>query len=63
MYVFYSLEEIKSMALFNWIDFSTFTQFESVILVLLVNIFYILLLSFVFSIVYKVVNRILNAIF
>lgn len=63
MYLFYNLEQIKTFSIFSNIDFSTFTEFENIMLLLGVNIFYLLFLSFCFTIIYKLVNRILNAIF
>lgn len=63
MYFFYTLEEIKAFSIFSNVDFSLFSEFENIMLLLGVNIFYLLFLAFCFSIIYKVVNRILNVIF
>lgn len=63
MYIFYNLEQIESFKIFSSIDFSTFTPFENVMVVLGVNIFYLLFIAFSIIIIYKTVNRIYNAIF
>ena len=63
MYLFYTLEQIKTFSIFSSIDFNTFSPFENVMVVLGVNIFYLLFLGFCIMIIYKTFNRIYNAIF
>lgn len=63
MYIFYSLDQIESFKIFSSIDFSTFSPFENVMVLLGVNIFYLLFIGFSISIIYKVVMRVYNAIF
>ena len=47
MYLFYTLEQIKSFVIFSGFDLNSLSGFESCVLVLLVNIFYLLFLSFI----------------
>ena len=63
MYVFYNLEQIENFKIFSSIDFSTFSPFENVMVLLGVNIFYLLFIAFSIIIIYKTVTRIYNAIF
>lgn len=63
MYIFYDLEQIATFKIFSNIDFSTFSPFENIMVVLGVNIFYLLFIAFSISIIYKTVTRIYNAIF
>lgn len=63
MYLFYNLEQIKSFSVFSGFDFSGFSPFQDICLLLGANIFYLLFLSFVFTIIYKLINRVLNCIF
>lgn len=63
MYLFYDLETIKQFSIFSQFDFSTFTDFQNLVLLLGVNLFYISFLSFVFTIIYKTFNRLINILF
>lgn len=63
MYIFYTLEDIKNFIIFNQFDLTNLSSFENCVLVLLVNIFYLLFLYFCFSLIYKIVSRLYNAIF
>lgn len=63
MYIFYNLEQIQTFSIFSSFDFATFSPFESIMIVLGVNIFYLLFIAFSITIIYKTVIRIYNAIF
>lgn len=63
MYIFYDLEQIESFKIFSSFDFSTFSPFENIMVILGVNIFYLLFIGFSIFIIYKTVMRIYNAIF
>lgn len=63
MYIFYDLEQIETFKIFSAFDFSTFSPFENIMVILGVNIFYLLFIGFSIFIIYKTVMRIYNAIF
>lgn len=63
MYIFYTLDQIENFSIFSSFDFNSFTAFESIMIVLGVNIFYLLFLGFSITIIYKTVSRLYNAIF
>lgn len=63
MYIFYNLEQIQNFKIFAQYDFSLFTPFENIMILLGVNIFYLLFIGFCIFIIYKTVMRLYNAIF
>ena len=63
MYIFYTLEQIENFSIFSSFDFSSLTDFESMMILLSVNVFYLLFLGFSITIIYKTVSRLYNAIF
>ena len=63
MYIFYNLEQISHFSIFSSYDFNSFTAFESIMILLGVNIFYLMFLAFSITIIYKTVSRLYNAIF
>lgn len=63
MYLFYSFEQIKSFACFVWVDFESFSYFQSVAFTLGVNLYFLIFLIFILNISYKIINRLLNIIF
>lgn len=63
MYFFYSLERIQEMAIFNFFDFSAFTDFQNIVILLGVNIFNLLFMGFSITVLYKSLNRVINIFF
>lgn len=63
MYLFYTYEQIKLFSCFSWIDFTTLTTFEELLITIVVNLYFLGLLAFILSFAYKLFNRIWNYIF
>ena len=63
MYIFYNLEQISNFSIFSNYDFSLFTPFESIAILIGVNLFYLIFLWFCINLIYKTVMRLYNAIF
>lgn len=63
MYIFYNLEQIQNFKIFAPYDFSLFTPFENIMILLGVNIFYLLFIGFCIFVIYKTVIWVYNAIF
>lgn len=59
----YDFNYISSLEILNFIDFSTFTEFEKLISTIGYNILFYLFLFFFCSVVYKTLCRIWNYIF
>lgn len=63
MYIFYDLEAIQNFAIFSNYNFNAFSDFEKISILISVNTFYLLLIFFFIFLIYKVVQRIYNALF
>lgn len=63
MYIFYNLDQISNFSIFSNYDFSLFTPFESIMVLIGVNLFYLMFLFFCIVIIYKSVMRLYNALF
>lgn len=63
MSLFYNFNDISNMSLFNWVDFNSFSSFESLITTITYNILFYLFLSLFIRIAYKTICRLINMIF
>lgn len=63
MYLFYTLDQIQEFAIFARFNFALFSDFQLVVILLGVNIFYLMFLWFIITIIYKTFNRLINVIF
>lgn len=59
LYLFFSSDDVQKMQLFN-VDFSSFTDFQLIILTFIVNIFYLFFWIFVIILAYKLFQRIFS---
>lgn len=59
----YDFDYISNLTILNFIDFSTFTEFEKLISTIGYNILFYLFLIFFCSVVYKTICRLCNYIF
>ena len=63
MYLFFTLEQIQHFEIFSRFNFSLFSDFQLLAILIAVNAFYLMFLSFVFTIIYKTFNRLINIFF
>lgn len=63
MPLIYTFNQISTMTIFNWVDFTTFTDFQSLIITIGFNCLYYIFLIFFCSIVYKTLLKLWNIIF
>lgn len=63
MFIFITLERIVSWALTMGIDLSVLNSYQSFIVLIIGNIFYLGVWSFIFSICFKIVTRCFRFIF
>lgn len=63
MFIFITLERIVSWAFTMGIDLSVLNSYQSFIVLIIGNIFYLGVWAFIFSICYKIVVRLFRLIF
>lgn len=63
MYLFFTLSQIESFSIFAGYNFTTFTDFQLMSILIGVNLFYLCFLFFILTLIYKIFNRIVNEIF
>lgn len=63
MYFFFSLDEIQQFVIFNQFNISLMSDFQRFCVLISVNVFYLLFLFFLLTIVYKTTNRLVNLFF
>lgn len=63
MYLFYNWDSIIALSIFSSFDFTLFTEFEKVMVVIGFNIFVLLFLCFIFTLIYKAYNRLASLLF
>lgn len=63
LYLFYNYSDICSFDIFSWVDFTTFTDFQKVVVVISVNIFFCIFLLFIVYIFIKLFNKLVSWLF
>lgn len=53
MYIFYNLDQISNFVIFSNYDFSLFSPFECIVILILVNLFHLMFLWFCIKLIYK----------